>query len=184
LNRILTIILLGLLLFNWCGYQMLNAWLEDRATDKLQLQLDDNKYDESDLVSVKVPAIHLSYYNNSEQFERAEGQIEIDGLQYSLVKRRLYNDSIEMLCIPNSEATYLKRAGYDYFKLVFDLQRPGGKKTGSHSLKRFTAVYCTTNHLYNVLNLYYNIKERTFDYAVSLPANSSFIDERPPKQAA
>jgi len=150
----------------------------------LRSQLDDNKYDESKLISVKVPATHLSYYNNSEQFERVDGQIEIGGLQYSFVKRRLYNDSIEMLCIPNPGAMHFKKANYDYFKLVYDLQRPGGKKTGSHTFKRFTSVYCTVNDLYNIGNLFYSYKERTSYYAVALPANSSFIDERPPKQIA
>jgi hypothetical protein len=183
LNRILTISLIGLLLFNWYGYQMLNAWLEDRATEKLQLQLDDDKYEESDLLSVKVPATHLSYYNNSEQFERVEGQIEIGGFQYSFVKRRFYNDSIEMLCIPNPEAMHFKRANYDYFKLVYDLQRPGGKKTGSHSFKRFTSVYCTVQDSYHIESLYCNLRERTSYFATALPAIASLIDDRPPKKS-
>jgi hypothetical protein len=163
---------------------MLNAWLENRATDKLQLQLDDNQYDQTKLISIKVPATHLSYYNNSEKFEPVQGQIEIGGLQYSFVKRRLFNDSIEMLCIPNAEAMHYKRANYDYFKLVYDLQRPGGKKTGTHSFKRFTSVYCTVNELYQIENLYSNLESIKSAYTVTLPANSIFIHERPPDRMA
>jgi hypothetical protein len=163
---------------------MLNAWLEDRATEKLQVQLDDNQYNERELLSIKVPATHLSYYNNSEKFEPVRGQIEVGGMQYSFVKRRLYNDSIELLCIPNAEAMHFKRANYDYFKLVYDLQKPGGKKTGSHSFKRFTSVYYTINDLYQLENIYSNLESLKSAYTIKLPANSGFIDERPPERTA
>ncbi len=163
---------------------MLNTWLENRATDKLQLQLDDNQYDQTKLISIKVPATYLSYYNNSEKFEPVQGQIEIGGLQYRFVKRRLFNDSIEMLCIQNSEAMHYKKANYDYFKLVYDLQRPGGKKTGSHSFKRFTSVYCTVNELYRIENVYSSLESNKSSYTVGLPENSASIDERPPKRMA
>jgi hypothetical protein len=173
-----------LLLFNWCGFQMLNAYLEKRATLKLQLQLDENKYDEASLISVKVPAARLSYYNYSEIFEKAEGQIEIHGVQYNFVKRRLFNDSIEMLCIANPEAMHFKKAGYDFFKLTYDLQRPGGKKTGSHTFKRFTSVYCTIDDLYHADHLIFRQKTTAAEFTAALPANKSYVDERPPKQIA
>jgi hypothetical protein len=174
-----------LLLFNWFGYHMLNAYMENRATLQLQINLDDRQYDESELISVKVPARHLSYYNNSEQFERIDGQIEISGLQYSYVKCRLYNDSIEMLCIPNHGAIHFKKASFDYFKLVNDLQRPGqGSKNGSHSFKRFPIIYCLVTDLFSVGNPFYKIKDGSFNFDIFLPANFSYIDERPPKKSA
>jgi hypothetical protein len=174
-----------MLLFNWCGYQLLTAYLEDRATEQLQIKLDDNQYDESELVSIKVPAQNLSYYNNSKQFEQIDGQIEIGGLQYSYVKRRLYNDSIEMLCIPNYMVIHLKNAKNDYFKLVNDLQRPGqDKKTNAPSCKNFSGDNCTIYDLFNIDDLFYNIKKSSFYYSVILPSSSPFTDERPPDKTA
>ena len=163
---------------------MLNAYLENRATEKLQRQLDENKYDEASLISVKVPAARLSYYNNSEQFERVEGQIEMNGLQYNFVKRRLFNDSIEMLCIPNPVAMHFKKAGYEYFKLTYDLQRPGSKKTGSHTFKRFTSVFCTMDDLYHADHLIFQLQTIAAQFAAAVPANTACVDERPPKQIA
>jgi hypothetical protein len=163
---------------------MLNAYLGGRATEKLQMQLDENKYDEASLISIKVPATRLSYYNNSEKFEQAEGQIEIRGTQYNFVKRRLFNDSIEMLCIANPEAMHFKKASYDYFKLTNDLQRPGGKKTGSHTFKRFTSVYCTIDDLFHVDHLIFNLKKTAAQFAAAVPANTASVNERPPKQIA
>ena len=142
MKKTAAIMVLGILLFNWCGYQVLTAYLENRANAQLQTKLDSNNYKESELISVKVPVQNLSYYNSSTQFERVEGQIEIHGLQYSYVKRRLFNDSIEMLCIPNRSAIHLKNAKNDFFKLVNDIQRPGqDKKADSHTFKNITGDY-------------------------------------------
>ena len=137
------------------------------------MKLDENKYDETSLISVKVPATRLSYYNYSETFEQAEGQIEIHGVQYSFVKRRLFNDSIEMLCIPNPEAMHFKKAGYEYFKLTYDLQRPGGRKTSSHTFKRFTSVYCTINDLYHADHLIFQQKTTAAEFTAAVPAKAT-----------
>src|ERR1700733_8110979 len=106
---------MGILLFNWLGYRVLNDFMQDRANLQLQSQLDLRHYDESQLVSFKMPATSLAYYNNSAIFERVDGQIEINGIPYQYVKRRIYNDSIEFLCIPNQTALKLRVSGEDYF---------------------------------------------------------------------
>jgi hypothetical protein len=124
---------MGILLFNWCGYRLLTSWLETRSDRQLEARLDDNAYDESQLFSIKIPATNLSYYNPSTEFERVDGQIEIGGIQYKYVKRRLFNDSLEMLCIPNHAAMSLRTAKNDYFQFANDLQHNGqDKKTESH----------------------------------------------------
>jgi hypothetical protein len=81
--------LLGILLFNYCGFQILHAYLEKRSGHQFQYKLDNSSYDESALICIKVPAEHLSYCNHSIQFERVDGQIEIRGILYSYVKRRV-----------------------------------------------------------------------------------------------
>ncbi|MDP4150455.1 MAG: hypothetical protein Q8927_08820 [Bacteroidota bacterium] len=134
MKRLAAILLMGILFFNWYGYQLLSSYLEGRADRQLEASLDNNNYDESQLIDVKVPSAHLTYYNSSEQFERVDGQIEIGGVQYKFVKRRLYNDSVEMLCIPNHTAMHLQAARNDFFKQVNDLQQHNnGKKAGPHS---------------------------------------------------
>jgi hypothetical protein len=125
---------MGVLFFNWYGYQLLSSYLQDRANRQLEARLDSNGYDESQLISLKVPSTHLSYYNSSAVFERVDGQIEIGGVQYQYVKRRLFNDSVELLCIPNRAAMHLQTAKNEFFKQVNDLQQRGGqgKKSGAH----------------------------------------------------
>lgn len=144
MKRIIAILLISILLFNWVGYQLYTAIMETRADNTLIASLDENNYTESELISIKVPAVHLSYYVNTKEFERVDGKVEIAGVQYSYVKRRYINDSLELMCIPNKRANELKTAREDFFKLVNDLQHPGqSKKADQHaaSFKCFNGEY-------------------------------------------
>jgi hypothetical protein len=182
LKKTVTIILLGILLFNWCGYQLLTACMENRVLEQFQSKLDDNQYDESELVSIRVPAENLSYYNHSNKFERVYGQIEIGGVLYSYVKRRLYNDSIEMLCIPNCLAARIKKISNDFFSRVNDLQLPGqDQNTGSQVNKNFSGDYCTVHALFRINDLFFSTQKPDFYYSALLPSNPSFTDEHPPE---
>jgi hypothetical protein len=128
-------LLLGILLFNWFGYRFLISLMEDTAKEQLEQRLDETRYDESQLFSIKIPATNLAYYTNSSLFERIDGQIEIEGIQYKYVKRRLYRDSLELLCIPDQAAMRLQTAKINFFQLVYDLQHNlQGKKSGLHPI--------------------------------------------------
>jgi hypothetical protein len=134
LKKTAAILLLGILLFNWCGYRIVAAYFENRADLRLEAQLDDNNYDALQLISIKVPLTHLPYWSNSVQFLRVDGEIEIEGIQYKYCKSRLFNDSLELLCIPNQSAMNMQMAKNDIFKLINDLQHNGQKeKSSSHS---------------------------------------------------
>jgi len=151
-KQIASILLLSILFFNWIGYRFFVSFMEDKANTRLEAQFDNNNYDESQLLSIKVPASHLAYYNNSKQFERVDGEIEINGIQYKYVKKRLYNDSFEYLCIPNNDVSKLRTARDDFFKLVNDLQQQNTqeKKSSPHSsTKNFIADYYLDNISYN-----------------------------------
>jgi hypothetical protein len=172
-----------MLLFNWCGYQLLNAYLENRSFLQLRVKLDGNNYSESELISLKVPAANLSYYNCSKQFIRVDGQIEVGGIQYNYVKRRLFNDSIEMICIPNHEATHLNKIKNDFFNLVNDLQHPGqNKKTDSHSNKSFSGDDCIVNALLKIEHQVFGASLKSVADALKLPRRSSFPEEQPPQK--
>jgi hypothetical protein len=143
-KRTAAILLLSLLLFNWVGYEFYTAILQDRADKTMVANLDQDKYSDADLISIKVPAVHLSSYVNSKEFQRVDGKIEIEGVQYNYVKRRFTEDSLELLCIPNKTSTSIQTARNEFFKLVNDLQHPGqSKKSDQHntSFKGFNAEY-------------------------------------------
>jgi hypothetical protein len=143
-KRITAILLLGLLMFNWVGYQLYTAVLQQDADKTLIANLDQDKYADSDLILIKVPSVHISSYVNSKEFQRVDGNMEIEGVQYNYVKRRFNEGMLELLCIPNKTATRIQSARDEFFKLVNDLQHPGQSKKSDQqntSFKGFTAEY-------------------------------------------
>ena len=134
---------MGILFFNWYGYQLLSSYLQDKAGRRLEASLDKNSYDESQLISIKLPITTLSYYNSNNRFERVDGQVEIGGIPYKYVKRRLFKDSLELLCIPDQARMGLQTAKNEFFRQVNDLQQQGatGKKVPA-THKAFSTDYC------------------------------------------
>jgi hypothetical protein len=137
---------MGILLFNWYGYQLVSNYMQDHADRRLEASLDKKDYDETQLLSIKVPVTSLSYYNSSANFERVDGQIDVSGVQYKYVERRIYKDSIEYRCIPNQMAMDLKSARETFFQLVNDLSHNGQEKKTPHSTqyKNVLQDYCET----------------------------------------
>ena len=133
MKRIASILLLGILLFNWGGYRLLTNHFESNAGLQMQAELDKNDYNQSDLISIKVAA-SLPYGSSSEQFERVDGNIDINGVSYTYVKRRFYQDSLELLCIPNIAMTGIKNARDEFAKLANDFvnYNSSSKKAQSH----------------------------------------------------
>ena len=172
MKKIAAILLIGILLFNWVGYQLYTAVMEQRADEKMIASLNENNYSESDLISIKVPAGHLSFYVNSKEFERVDGKVEIDGIQYNYVKRRYVNDSLELLCIPNEKATQLKTAREEFFKLVNDLQHPGhAKKADQHaaSFKCFNGEYYADRDQFRIQDPTAVLLKATDRYLLQIP---------------
>lgn len=133
MKKLAAYILLGLLLFNWGGYHLLYDGMAKWSDEKFQLALDETLYDEADWLHIKIPA-SLPYGSNSEQYERVEGSIEINGITYSYVKRRFYQDTLELVCLPNLQTTQIKNARDAFAGLANDfniLKGNGSKKDAS-----------------------------------------------------
>jgi hypothetical protein len=172
-KRIAAIFLLSLLLFNWVGYQLYTAILQENADKTLIANLDQEKYSDSDLLLIKVPATHISSYANSNEFQRVDGKIEIEGVQYNYVKRRFSEGFLELLCTPNTTGTRIQTAKDEFFKLVNDLQHPGqSKKSDSHnnSFKGFTGEYYAESAAHSLPVLTPVLLKATEHYLLQVPS--------------
>lgn len=157
LKKIAAILLSTMFLFNWFGYQILTNYLENRSDVQLELQLDKSNYIEQDLISIKIPT-HLPYYNNSNTFERTDGEIEINGVAYKYVKKRFYNDSLELLCVPNVSKMKIKEANNEFAKLANDFQQLGKKKQNQHSTNSIKSINTEYfQHHFEVSLVYNNV---------------------------
>lgn len=148
MKRFTAILFLLVLLFNLYGYQLVIGYLQEQHAVKLTAQLDKDEYRNEDLISIKTP-LSMPYYNRSLDFERVDGAIQIDGVEYQYVKRRIVNDSLEVLCLPNAVKQKLQTAKSDFFKLSNDLQQPEGNKKATNIIKTVLPEYCNALTLYN-----------------------------------
>jgi hypothetical protein len=121
LKRLASILLLSMLLFNWVGYRLLSHYLESEANTELEARLDKSEYNEADLIEIKVP-LSLPYNTDWKDFERVDGEIEIEGVHYKFVKRKIVDGQLVLMCLPNDTKMHLQNARDDFFRLVNDLQ--------------------------------------------------------------
>jgi hypothetical protein len=127
LKKTIAILLLIIHCFNLAGYPVFFAILQHSASEKVISQLDNGEYNDSELVEVKV-AYSLPYSTNWKEYERYNGELEINGVHYNYVKRKLYNDTLYLMCIPNREKTNLGYAKNDYFNSINGVTNHGPEK--------------------------------------------------------
>jgi len=182
-RKIAAIVLLALLLFNWFGYRILMHHLQERADWHLEAKLDIEDYDVTQLIELKIP-LNMPYQLNRTDFERIDGEVEIEGIHYKYVKRKVINDSLILLCLPHEQKMKIENAKDDFFKQVNDLQTDAPKKVpGKNSTSTFTNILSDylllqnewiAPHLSNQSTLYYSI------YSHLLGSVYSDVAERPP----
>lgn len=85
-------------------------------------RLDQSDYLDEELIEVKLP-VNLPYQTNWSEFERYDGEVVIAGVHYNYVKRKLQNDTLILMCIPNTDKMKLFNARETFFSLVNDLQQ-------------------------------------------------------------
>ena len=124
MKKIAAILLLSILVFNTWGYRWMIYYLEEKATVRLEQKLESGDYDEAMLVEVKIP-LQLPYYTNWSHYERHYGETEWNGQNYQYVKRKLYNDTLYLLCIPHTEKNNIQTAAADIFRSVNNIQHDG-----------------------------------------------------------
>lgn len=138
LRKCTAILLLGVLLYNWLGYRLVYDYLQHRANQELEARLDQDDYDDSRLVEIRVP-LNLPYQSNWSAFERYDGELEVNGQHYKYVMRKVYNDSLILLCLPNDNKQQIEDARNNYFQWTNDLQHPG-KNSSSQSETFFKSL--------------------------------------------
>lgn len=184
LKKLIAIFLLLMLLFNWGGYRLLSNWMANHAQAQFQLVLDEEQYNEADLLHIKVPAT-LPYGVSNAQFEKVEGSIEMNGVTYSYVKRRFYQDTLELLCLPNIQTTQIKNARDAFAQLANDFISHEGsaKKTNGNSASvKWNISDFTQDHLFFSWQFRGDVADVNWNAFVSkaLPAGNLSGIEHPP----
>ncbi|KIC96004.1 hypothetical protein OI18_02095 [Flavihumibacter solisilvae] len=133
LRKPLAILLLLVHLFNFAGYALLFEFFISRADARHQRRIEAGAYNESRLKVLKVP-LRLPYQTDWKEYERVDGTIEIAGVYYSYVKRKISQDTLYLVCLPNDAKTSLKKASNNYGQETNGIQ--GSTEKSDKSVKK------------------------------------------------
>lgn len=117
MKKLTAIFFLLIVVFNFYGYRLLINYMQLQQTNYLAQKLDRQLYNDYELISIKT-TLNLPYYSSSPEFERTYGSITIDGIDYEYVKKRVYKDTLELLCIPNHEKTKMQWVTNELTKIL------------------------------------------------------------------
>lgn len=148
MTKPVAILLLLIHIFNVGGYRFVFDKLEKNASVQLIDKLDNEEYSDDQLIEMKVP-LPMPYQTNWASFERYNGEIQIEGVHYNYVKRKVWNDTLILLCIPNHDKMELNSAKEQFFSLVNDLDQKGKDMPApkANIVKSITTDYQATETL-------------------------------------
>lgn len=113
LKKIIAILFINVYLFNLVGYSVLFDYFIHQTNEHTVQELDNGNYNESELIEIKVP-LNLPYYTSWNEYERYDGEIELNGIHYNFVKRKVVSDTLYLLCLPNHVKTELYKAKNEF----------------------------------------------------------------------
>lgn len=148
MRKIFAIGMLVVYLFNLAGYSFLFTYCIERADKKIEQIADNSSYSATDLIELKFK-LNLPYITDWSEYERYDGQVEFNGEHYNYVKRKVSQDTLYLLCLPNKLKTKLNKDRTDYAVKANDT--PGGNEKGNTLLKKNiqSSEFCPTFSLYN-----------------------------------
>ena len=73
----------------------------------------------------------VPYQIERKDFERFDGEVNLNGKIYKYVKRKVCDGNLVLLCLPDHNKMRLETAKNDLFKNSNDLQNTGSKKPGN-----------------------------------------------------
>jgi len=178
MRKLLSIVLSLLLLMNVLGYYGVFMGLHYKNSQDLMQRFDANDYGEQETVTLKVP-LALPYAADETQFERVDGELEHQGEFYRLVKQRLYQDTLYMVCYKDSQSKRIKQALADYVKTFTD--KPADAKSSGKTLQTFIKDYISSTVAIETLTDGWEKNLSFFAVAPSYHQDTIHLIKHPPK---
>ncbi|MEO8111778.1 MAG: hypothetical protein ABI594_17155 [Ginsengibacter sp.] len=182
MKKLTAILLVIIFSFNMFGYRFVVDYMQHKSDVKLVAQIDNNQYDESQLIELKLP-VHLPYQTSWSSYQRYDGEVEIDGKLYKYVERKLSNDTLYLKCLPNVNKMNLEIAKDDFFKNTNDVAQDNSKKSGNSKtavFKKITSDFDDHNYTYQFNALASSPKASSFYTSLNLLSSPHISPEQPP----
>ncbi len=156
MKRSVSILLLFIFLFNVGGYYVVFWGLHSHASRELTERLDADKYSAEETIQIKIP-VTMPYPLQQTGYERVNGKFEHQGQFYRLVKQKLENDTIYIICIRDIEEKGLRTSMKNYLEKTTDL--PMSSKNALQAMGKL---------LKEVRITYFNLKSQTSGWSQNL----------------
>ncbi|MEP6626553.1 MAG: hypothetical protein ABJA32_01170 [Ginsengibacter sp.] len=183
MKKLTAIFFLILFSFNWFGYRLMYDVAQQKNNQHLEALLDKSDYDESQLIELKV-AMNLPYQTSRSSFERYDGEIELNGTMYKYVKRKVANDTLYLMCIPNTKKMRLETAKNDFFKVSNDLEQNNNSKNTDNGLSVFKYMTVYNDSSFGAEIISPDISQENFwlaEKSESLQPSTHLSPEQPPE---
>ena len=120
LRKLFAIAMLTVYLFNLAGYNFLFHYYINQSDQTISRQADLGDYSDAALIEIKIK-LNLPYLTDWSGYQRYDGETEINGVHYNCVKRKVSQDTLYLLCLPNEVKTQLYHTKADYAVTANDL---------------------------------------------------------------
>lgn len=129
MKKLLAIAVTALLAFNLAGYQALTAWLQHRADEQLRAKVEEENFDEAEIIEISVP-LNLPYTSDWQYWQPVSGTIQLDGIPYNYIAQKLTSGRMYYRCLPNVAKKLAINARDEFLKLAYNLTHgdAGGKQ--------------------------------------------------------
>jgi hypothetical protein len=133
-----SILLLLVFLFNVGGYYFVFWGLIRTSDQELIQRLDKGLYSAEETIELKIP-VTLPYPIQEQGFKRVNGKFEHQGEFYKMVKHKLENDTMYIVCIRDDQQKRLEKTMNDYVKVTNEL--PSSSKSTMSFAGKFLKDY-------------------------------------------
>ncbi len=175
----LAAILLTIHLFNLVGYCILFRYLSQQSSNELIRSIDKNDFIESELLEVKMK-LNLPYLASMSEYERFDGNIEIAGKHNKYVKRKISNDTLYLLCLPDKVQDQLKDSESKFASGVNDFDAEDNQGKGVRKTAIFNQFHTAVTD-YNMVPPLAGHKKFNSFYATINPQYIPGLESKPPK---
>jgi hypothetical protein len=124
------------------GYYFVFWVLQYQYDLKIASIIDSGSYYQDETVELKIP-MSLPYPLQPRDFERISGKFEYNGEYFELVKQKLENDTLHVVCLKNQDKNHLVSTMTNYVKLTNDL--PGTAQKAFNFLGKLLKEYNNSN---------------------------------------
>lgn len=178
LRRLISIFFLFVFLFNVGGYYLVFLGMKAKAKRDLLTRLDANNYTSDETLVLSVP-LSMPYPIYSAGYQSVDGEFQKQGRAYKLVKQKIENDTLFIVCIRDDQSTKIINAFQDFSKVANNL--PVASKEALNLLAKLYKDFNTSEFVFHYESRF--LFEQTYyaDFSPSLDYIVFGVDSPPPE---